>query len=115
MLLVENNSIQRGEYMVNVDIFLLGLMIVSALTGLVTEAVKKIFSENNITYRANTLAGIVSAVLSAAIGAGYVIYTGGGFTGQTIVCLIALVFLGWLCAMVGYDKIIGTFKTIDKG
>lgn len=101
--------------MVSFEVFLLGLMIVSTLTSLVTEAVKKILTEYNVTYRANTLAGIVSAVLSASIGTGYTLVTGNSFTAQTIVCIIALVFLSWLCAMVGYDKVIGMFKTIDKG
>lgn len=101
--------------MVNFEVFLLGLMIVSTLTSLVTEAVKKILTEYNISYRANTLAGIVSAVLSASIGTGYTLIVGNSFTAQTIVCIVALVFLSWLCAMVGYDKVIGMFKTIDKG
>ena len=100
--------------MISFDIFLIGLMVISTLTGLVTEALKKIFVENNITYRANTVAGIVSTVLSAAIGSGYVIMTDNTFTARIIVCIVALVFMSWLCAMVGYDKVIGTFKNIDK-
>lgn len=100
--------------MVNLDIFLVGLMITSTLTGLVTEAVKKILTEHNLSYHANTLAGLVSLVLSAAIGAGYVVMTGTVFTAQIAVCFIAMVFLSWLGAMVGYDKVIqavGQFKT----
>lgn len=96
--------------MVNFELFLAGLMIVSTLTGLVTEAVKKILKEYNVKYRANTLAGIVASVLSAVIGVGYVIFTNGQFTAQVIICIIGLVFLSWLCSMVGYDKVIGLFK-----
>lgn len=96
--------------MINFEIFLAGLMIVSTLTGLVTEAIKKILVEYNVKYRANTLAGIVSAVLSAAVGVGYVVFISGQFTVQVIICIIALVFLSWLCSMVGYDKVIGLFK-----
>lgn len=43
--------------MVNIETFMLGLLVVSTLTGLVTEAIKKILSERGITYYANTLAG----------------------------------------------------------
>lgn len=102
--------------MINFEVFLFGLLMTSALTGLVTEAVKKILVEHNITYRANTLAGIVSLLLSAAIGAAYVVLTGTAFTSQIVVYLIAHVFMSWLCAMVGYDKVIQTisqFKTND--
>lgn len=101
--------------MVTLEVFLFGLMITSTLTGLVTEAIKKILAEHNTKYRANTLAGIVAAALSVAIGIGYVIITSIGFSGQIVVCIIAQVFLSWLCSMVGYDKVIGIFKTTKKG
>lgn len=96
--------------MVNTETFMLGLLIVSTLTGLVTEAIKKILSERGITYYANTLAGVIATVLSAAIGVGYVVLTGVGFTAQTIVGIIMMVFVSWLCSMVGYDKVIQAIK-----
>lgn len=96
--------------MVNIETFMLGLLVVSTLTSLVTEAIKKILSERGITYYANTLAGVVATVLSAAIGVGYVVLTGVGFTAQTIVCIITMVFASWLCSMVGYDKVIQAIK-----
>lgn len=96
--------------MINLETFMLGLLITSALTGLVTEAVKKILSENNKNYQANTLAGIVSIIMSAAICCGYVVMTNTGFTSHVIVALIAQVFMSWLCAMVGYDKVIQTIS-----
>lgn len=103
--------------MINLETFLVGLMIVSTLTGLVTEAVKKILAEHNVAYRANTLAGIVAVVLTAVIGVGYTFYMNIGFTAQTIVCICALTFMSWLCSMVGYDKVIEVFRKskTDKG
>lgn len=104
--------------MINIETFLTGLIIVSAFTGLVTEAVKKILSELNVKYYAKTLAGIVAAILGAALGAGYVIITGTPFTLQILVCIITMVFLSWLCSMVGYDKIVQVIvqlKTNKKG
>lgn len=103
--------------MVNFETFLLGLLVISTLTGLVTESVKKIMIEHNVDYRANTIAGLVSLVLSAAIGTGYIFINNIGFTAQVVVYLIALIFMSWLCAMVGYDKVIQTinqFKTYGK-
>lgn len=104
--------------MINFETFLIGLTIVSTLTGLVVEAIKKILNGKNKQYCANTLAGIVAAALSVAIGVGYVIFASVGFSAQTIICIIALAFASWLCSMVGYDKVlqvITQFKTIKKG
>ena len=100
---------------ISLQTFFLGLMITSALAGLVTEAVKKILKEHSITYHANTLTGIVSAVLSIAVSACYILFTGVGFNAQTIIYAIALIFLSWLCSMVGYDKVVQTFAQIKSG
>lgn len=100
--------------MISLQVFMLGVLITSTLTGLATEAVKKIFTEHGKNYYANSLAGIVSLVLSVAVGIGYMLVSNIAFTAQTIVSLVALVFISWLCAMVGYDKVvqaISQFKT----
>ena len=100
--------------MISLHVFMLGVLITSTLTGLATEAVKKLLAEHSKNYYANTLAGIVSVILSVAIGIGYMMLSSISFTSQTIVYLIALVFISWLCAMVGYDKVIqaiSQFKT----
>ena len=92
--------------MIPFETFLLGALIVSIITGLVTEALKKIFIEHKMKYYANTLAGAVAIILSAAIGIGYIVITGTAFAASTIVQLVVLVFISWLCSMVGYDKVI---------
>lgn len=100
--------------MISFELFLIGLMFISTLTGLVTEAVKDILEEHNKTYKANTLAGLVSLILSVLVGIAYLILTNTTFTAQIIVYLVMMVFMSWLCAMVGYDKVvqaIGQFKT----
>ena len=104
--------------MVNIETFMIGLLITSTLTGLVTEAIKKIATEHDKTYHANTLAGFVSTALSGAIGVCYSVVSNIGFTSQSIICIVALIFMSWLCAMVGYDKVIqaiSQFKTTEKG
>lgn len=103
--------------MVSFEIFLLGLLITSTITGLATEAVKTILVEHKIKYRANTLVGIIAMIVSAGIGIAYVVVTGMSITAQVIVCLIAQIFMSWLCALVGYDKVIqaiSQFKTNKK-
>ncbi len=100
-----------------IEIFLLGLLIASTLSGLATEAVKKLLDEHEKNYYSNTLAGIVSAVVSVLLGGGYVIYTATPVTAQAVIAIVALVLMSWLCAMVGYDKVmqaIEQFKTYGK-
>ena len=104
--------------MINLETFLLGLMVVSTATGLFTEAVKAVLNGFNLKYNSNILAGIVAAVLGVGLGIGYAIVAGIGFTASTIVCIIALAIGGWMCSMVGYDKVvqlIGNLKNIKKG
>lgn len=103
--------------MVNLEIFLVGLLATSAITSLVTEAIKIVLEEHNKTYRSNTLAGIVAILVSIAIGVCYIVISGASITPQIIVCIFALIVMGWLCAMVGYDKVIqaiSQFKTAKK-
>lgn len=104
--------------MVNLEIFLIGLLATSAITSLVTEGIKIVLTEHNKTYRANTLAGIVAVFVAAAISIAYIVITSSGFTPQILVCMIALIVMGWICAMVGYDKVIqaiGQFTSNKKG
>ena len=102
--------------MISLHVFMLGVLITSTMTGLATEAIKKILTEYNKSYYANTLAGIVSVILSVAIGVGYMTLSNVSFTSQSIIYLVALVFISWLCAMVGYDKVvqaISQFKNVS--
>ena len=101
----------------SLQVFLMLLLIVSVLTGLTVEGVKKLLDERGKSYHANALAGIVSVVLSVFIGVAYQISISGNLTATIAVYLIALVFLSWLCAMVGYDKVIqaiSQFKTAES-
>lgn len=91
--------------MMSLEVFLLGLLIVSTLTGLFTEAIKKWLDERETKYYSNALAGYVAIGLSIAVGIAYIILVGAVLNAQTAVYLIALILLSWLCAMVGYDKV----------
>lgn len=91
--------------MMSLEVFLLGLLIVSTLTGLFAEAIKKWLDERGKKYYSNALAGYVAIGLSIAVGIAYIILVGAALNAQTAVYLIALILLSWLCAMVGYDKV----------
>lgn len=96
--------------MIDMHVFLMGLLVVSTVSSLATEAVKKILSERDKTYHANTLAGVVATVVSLFTGVGYTLIAHIPFSVEVAVYLIALIFMSWLCAMVGYDKVIQTLS-----
>lgn len=83
-----------------------GLLIVSVMSGLVTEAVKKILTELKVNYHSNLLAGIVALVLAVGVGVGFIVINNLGFTGANIVQIVVLAVASWLCSMVGYDKVV---------
>ncbi len=99
----------------SLSVFLMLLLIVSTFTGLVTEAVKKLLQERGKPYYSNALAGYASAGLSIAVGVAYVILTDAAINAQMAVYLIALLFMSWLAAMVGYDKVRQTIAQIGAG
>lgn len=99
----------------NFEFFAFMLLVISTLTGLVTEAVKKLSGERGAATKPNTTAGFVALALAAGIGIAYVLYSGQLFTVRIILCIVALVFLSWLCAMLGYDKVIQTLAQLRTG
>ena len=89
------------------------LAIISVLTSLTVEALKKLFGDAINSY--NLLAAIVSVVLTIAVSIGYLVYTGTIFTAQIAVIIVALTFLSFLASTVGYDKVIQMIKQIIGG
>ena len=81
------------------------LAIISVLTSLTVEAIKKILDEKKIEYASNLLAVIVAVILTAAICVGYILYNDIAFTVKTGVIMIAVVFLSFLSSTIGYDKV----------
>lgn len=101
--------------MMTLDVFLTLLLMVSIMTGLVTEGLKNALAELGKKYYSNILAGAVAIVLSILVWVGYLIITASVVNAQMIVILVALVILSWLCAMVGYDKVIQAITQIVGG
>ena len=97
------------------EIFMMGLLLVSVLTGLFTEAIKGWLSERGKKFYCNALAGYVAAAVSVLVSVGYLIITETAFNLKMAVYLIALVLLSWLAAMVGYDKVIQSITQFKKG
>lgn len=103
--------------MINTQIFLTGMLVSAALSSLATEAVKKIFDEQGKKYACNALAGVISTLVSTGVGGAYIAINNVGLTTEVATYWVGLVFMTWLCSMVGYDKVVQTitqFKEIEK-
>ena len=96
----------------SVQLFLMLLLITSILVSLTVEALKNMLTVN---FSPNIMAAIVSIIISIVVGIFYCILAEVVINSQIIVYLIALTFLSWLCAMLGYDKVIQALKQIKGG
>ena len=94
-----------------VEVALFLLTICSAFTGLITEAIKKMFTVNKPTI----VAAIVSVIVGAAVPICYLIINKIPFGAQEIIYTVAMVILTWLCATIGYDKVMEVIRQIFGG
>lgn len=91
------------------------LFIVSVLTTLTVQGIKYILDTQNANYSSNILAVIVSVVLSALLAFLYCVYFNKPLTTQIIVETVVLMYLSFLVATNGYDKVVQTIKQLrDK-
>lgn len=89
--------------MVNMDTFMSGVFGVCVVTNLTTEVIKMIAGERKWNW--NVVSFVVAFVLAISISIGYIVTNGVAFTIQTGVFIAAFVYVSWLCAMLGYDKV----------
>lgn len=98
--------------MIDIATFLFLVTTFSIISSLVTEALKKATGDK---ISANILVGIVSLVVGLGGGAIAYILLDIDFSNiKNIVVLILFVPIDWLCAMLGYDKIMQTIAQILK-
>ncbi len=88
------------------------LLGVSIVTGLLTQGVKVVLDELNISYKSNILAGIVSVLVGLFT---FVLSQDGiEWTFSMVISLIAFIVASWLCAMLGYDKVVQTLTQVKS-
>lgn len=87
------------------------LMVCSVLTGLIVEAIKKMGDIK----KPNVTACIVSIIVGAIVPFGYILYNNIALDANAVMYIVSLIILSWLCAMLGYDKVIQTLTQIKRG
>lgn len=80
------------------------LLIVSVITNLTVEGIKKLLDGTKVKYSSNVLAAILSVL----------IMTDTVFTMKIGVEIVVLMYLGFLISTVGYDKVIQMLKQIQS-
>lgn len=95
-------------------IMITGIAVISILTTLTVEALKKTFDEADIKYSSNILAAVVAVILSVTVSAGYIIFNDIEWTAQVVITIIAMAFLSFLGATVGWDKVMQAIEQIKR-
>lgn len=101
--------------MMNIETFGLMLFAVSILTNLTTQAAKVVLESMNIKWNGTLLAGVVAVIIGTFFCYGYAMFSTAEITPTLISFFIFFVYLGWLCATVGYDTVIKAIKPIFTG
>lgn len=92
--------------MITIQIFLGLLIALSAVSTLITEAIKQWCKNDNRSYSANMIALIVAIVCGGLGTAATFILMGIPFTLVNIITIVFMIVAIWIGAMLGYDKII---------
>ena len=84
------------------------LLIVSVITNLTVEGIKKLLDGTKVKYSSNVLAAVLSVLIACAVSVIYLIMTDTVFTMKIGVEIVVLMYL------VGYDKVIQMLKQIQS-
>lgn len=90
------------------------LLIVSVITNLTVEGIKKLLDGTKVKYSSNVLAAVLSVLIACAVSVIYLIMTNTVFTMKIGVEIVVLMYLGFLISTVGYDKVIQMLKQIQS-
>lgn len=99
----------------SIEFLFVALLAVSILTNLTVEGIKSFLNKKDTNYSSNVMAAVTAVVISAALSAGYMIYTETMINAKIAVEMIALMYLSFLVATNGYDKVMQGIKQIQSG
>lgn len=98
----------------SITLFITVLTIGAAITALLTEAIKKAYSNAKKEYSANVIALINAVVVGCGGTAVTYMLLGIEWTVNNVICLILMGVAVWIGSMTGYDKIIQLVKQIKE-
>ena len=90
------------------------LALISVLSSLTTEGVKKLLDETKMKYSSNALASIISVVMTLGVQMYYIAPNAAQIGSKELSETFALMLLSFLTATVGYDKVTQLLGQIKK-
>ena len=90
------------------------LLIISVVTNLTVEGIKKLLDGTTVKYSSNVLAAIFSVIIACAVCVIYIIMNDVVFSLKVGVEFVILMYLGFLTSTVGYDKVVQMIKQIQS-
>ena len=97
-----------------ITLFITFMTVAAAVSGLLTEAIKKAYQNAGRKYSANVIALINAAVIGGFGMAAVYMLLGIPWTINNIICLVIMIVAVWIGSMIGYDKIIQLLKQIQE-
>lgn len=95
-------------------LFITILTLGATATSLLTEAIKKAYSNAKKEYSSNAIALINAIVIGCGGTAVIYILSDIPWTINNIICMILMAICVWIGAMIGYDKIIQLIKQMNN-
>lgn len=95
-----------------ITLFITMLTLGAGVTSLLTEAIKKAYSNAGKEYSANVIALINALVVGCGGTAILYMLLSIPWTVNNIICLFLMGFTVWIASMVGYDKILQLLQQI---
>lgn len=89
------------------------LLIISLVTNLTVEGIKKLLDGTTVKYSSNVLAASSSVVIACAVSIIYLIMNDISFSLKIGVEIFILMYLVFLVSTVGYDKVVQIIKQIQ--
>lgn len=97
-----------------ITLFVSILTIGAAVTGLLTEAIKKFYANAGKNYSANVVAFVNAIVIGCGGTAVTYMLLNMPWTVNNIICMIIMGVCVWIGSMIGYDKIIQIVKQLQN-
>ena len=104
----------KGGFTIPIYFLTTALLIVSVVTNLTVEGIKKLLDGTTVKYSSNVLAAVSSVIISCAVCVIYIIMNNLVFSLKVGVEIVILMYLGFLTSTVGYDKVVQMIRQIQN-
>ena len=89
----------------SVDVLLKGVFILSVVINLTTQGIKKLLDDAGKKYSSNIVAAVVAVIAAIAIAIIYCVIKAIPFDGTVVAITVIMIWLSFILATNGYDKI----------